>query len=49
MKVVSDFEALPLDAKLKAYPEITASLDAAKEAWMSGAVWQPMQVRGAAL
>lgn len=31
-KIVTDFDALPLDAKLKAYPEITASLNVAKEA-----------------
>jgi DNA-binding protein H-NS len=30
-KVVADFEALPLEAKLKAYSEITAVLNAAKE------------------
>lgn len=28
--IVADFEALPLDAKLKAYPEITAALNAAR-------------------
>jgi hypothetical protein len=29
-KIVSDFVALPLDAELKAYPEITAAFEAAK-------------------
>ena len=27
-KIVADFEALPLEAMLKAYPEITAALNA---------------------
>jgi hypothetical protein len=31
-KIVADFEALTLEAKLNPYPEITAALNAAKEA-----------------
>ena len=32
-KVVADFKLLTLDAQLQAYPEITAVLNFAKDAW----------------
>jgi DNA-binding protein H-NS len=32
MKIVADFKSLSLDQQLQAYPEITAALNAAKEA-----------------